>query len=189
MKKFILKARFIAAISILMILISGCVPRFILDSGIPDVVVVAQSPATSQVTSPAADAHYVVVNDYLIMEQPLVDQTYVYSAIARMEMAPSPATNDRGKFRRLLDDQMVWTEHYAKTRIAKSADLVEENEIFFLNIVDDEGIYRAPQSLSESQSNWWYKARVTDISEKHRGFLTVSGGFRVHLNAIRVAIR
>jgi hypothetical protein len=188
MKNYLLRTACLFGIAILIILTSGCVPGFMLDSGIPDVVVVAQAPATSQVTSPAADAHFVVVNDYFIMEQPLVDQSYVYSAIARMEMAPSPATNDQGKFRRLLDDQAVWTKHYTKTRIARDTDFVEEVEIFFLNVVDDNGIYRAPQSSSECQTGWWYKARVTDISEKHRGFLTVSGGFRVHLNAIRVPI-
>ncbi len=189
MKSMILKAAYIMCMGILIILTAGCVPGFILDSGLPDVFVVAQAPATSQVTSPAADAHFVVVNDYFIMEQPLVDQTYVYSAIARMEMPPSPATNNRGKFRRLLDNQLVWTEHYSKTRIAKSSDLVEDNQIFFLNVVDGEGVYRAPQSISESQSSWWYQAKVTDTSQKHKGFLTVSGGFRVHLNAIRVTIQ
>ncbi|MBW6514163.1 MAG: hypothetical protein K0B87_05345 [Candidatus Syntrophosphaera sp.] len=178
----------VLGLAALTLLAAGCVPRFFLESGIPDVVVVAKTPSSSQIPAPGVDAHFVYVDDYFIMEEPLTDQSYVYAAVAKMVVAPSPATDNRGKFRRLMDNQEVWTRYYAKTRIATRADMIVDKEVFFLNYLDSYGNYRAPESLSETQNSWWFKARVSGTADLHRGFLTIGGGYNVSLNALRVAV-
>ena len=167
---------------------AGCVPRFFLDSGFPDVAVVAKTPSSSQIPAPGVDAHFVYVDDYFITEEPLTNQSYVYAAVAKMIVAPSPATDNRGKFRRLMDNQEVWTRYYAKTRIATNADFTADKEVFFLNFLDSYGNYRAPESLSETQNSWWFKAKISGTTELHRGFLTVGGTYNVSLTALRVAV-
>ena len=103
-------------------------------------------------------------------------------------LLPTPDHNNQGRFLRLLDSQQVWTSHFSKTRIAKSSDLVLDKEVFFLQLTDPNGFYRAPQTLAETSGGWWIKARITDLSTKNNGYVKVSGGYNVHLNAIRVAV-
>lgn len=188
MNKFMM-AKLLAVLgsAALMLMVSGCMPNF-LNSGLPDVVVVAKTPSTSQIPAPGVDAHFVYVDDYFIMEELLTDQSYVYASVAKMVIAPSPATNNRGKFRRVMDNQEIWTSYYAKTRIATSSDFVSGKQVFFLNFLDSYGNYRAPENLSETQNSWWYQAKISGISDMHRGFLTVGGGYNVNLNALRVAV-
>lgn len=174
-------------VAIVILFGTACVPGFLMRAGTPDVVVVSPNANASQVTSPGSDAHFVQVDDYFVMEQPLAGQGFVYSALGKMLTAPAPKTDNKGKFRRLPDNQELWTQYYTKTRIAQAADYVLNKEVFFSNYLDSYGNYRAPESLAEAQNGWWMKARVSDISELHKGFLTVSGGYRVNLNALRVA--
>ena len=181
------KSAFFAALSaaLLLLLCAACMPRFLINAATPDVVVV--SPSASQVTAPGSDAHFVQVDDYFVLEQALTDQSFVYAALGKMLTAPGINTNNQGRFRRVLDNQEVWTQFYGKTRIARAADYILNQEVYFPNQLDSYGNYRAPESSSEARSGWWMKARVTDISELHKGFLTVSGGYKVNLNALRVA--
>ena len=183
MIKFNLLTVIIAAL--LLVLLSACMPRFLYNAATPDVVVV--SPSTSQVTAPGSDAHFVQVDDYFVLEQPLTDQSFVYAALGKMLTAPGTNTNSQGKFRRDLDNQEIWTQYFGKTRIARTADYILNQEVVFPNFMDSYGNYRAPESSTEARTGWWMKARVTDISELHKGFLTVSGGYKVNLNALRVA--
>ena len=165
-------------------LMSGCVPRF-LNSRLPDVVVVTQNPSTSQVPTPGADAHFVMVDDYFVMETALDQQTYIYAAVGKMIEAPKGGSNE-ARFNRLLDGQEVRTTYYAKTRRAAENDYIVGRDVYFLNSLDDEGNYRAPSSISETQTGWWLKSKITDTSEVYRGLISITGGYKVNLNALRV---
>lgn len=165
-------------------ILTGCVPRF-LNSRLPDVVVVDTTPNTSQVTSPGADAHFVMVDDYFIMEGPLEEQAYVYAAIGKMLEAPKGGSGE-ARFNRLLDQQEIRTPYYAKTRRATENDYQLGREVFFLNSLDNEGNYRAPENASETQTGWWLKSKITDTSEVYRGLISITGGYKVNLNALRV---
>ena len=169
------------------IFLTGCMQRFILNSGIPDVVVVAHTPTSSQIPSPGSDAHFVQVDDYFIMEQELAEQSYVYATIAKM-LSAAPVAGEEARFLRAMDSQQITTRYFTKTRKAIESDYQLGKAVFFLNYLDQFGNYRAPETSSEARNGWWMKARITDTSETHKGYLNVSGGYNVNLNALRVAV-
>jgi hypothetical protein len=172
-----------------LLLLSGCLPRAILNSALPGVAVVARPATSSQVPAAGVDAHFVKIDDYFIMEQTLADQSYVYSSVAKMQAAPSPDHDNEARFLRILDSQQIWTSNFAKTRVATSSDLTLNKEVFFLNLTDANGNYRAPASSTETSSAWWLKARIADISHINQGYVRVTGGLNVNVNALRVAVR
>ncbi|HOY84904.1 MAG: hypothetical protein LHW45_03250 [Candidatus Cloacimonetes bacterium] len=168
--------------------VSACSPNSWLNSALPNPAVVAQPASSSQVPDAGTDAHFVRVDEFLVMEQPLATQPFVYASLGRMQALPTPDHNNQGRFLRLLDSQQIWTSHYSKTRIAKSSDITLDTEVFFLQLTDSAGYYRAPQNLAETSGGWWIKARISDISTKNNGYVKVSGGHNVRLNALRVAV-
>lgn len=164
---------------------AGCMPRFLINAATPDVVVVS-APSAQQVTATGGDAHFILVDDYFVMEQALAGQDFVFAALGKMLTAPGPNTNNQARFRRILDNQELWSTHYAKTRLARTADYILNQTVWYPNYQDSFGNYRAPESDTEARSGWWMQARISDISELHKGWLTVTGGYRVNLNALRV---
>jgi hypothetical protein len=181
------KAFAIAGIFILFLLLSGCIPKFFLNSGMPNVIVVGQPDKTDTPTN-NPDTHFILPDDYFIMEQPLEAQDYVYACTAKMRTAASASTNSQALFLRALDNTEVWSKYYVKTKLATSSDHVLGREVFYLSLTDANGNNRAPQNTSEAHLSWWNKARISNISEKNQGFVTVSGGFRVSVSALRVAV-
>lgn len=168
--------------------VSACVPNSWLNSALPNPAVVAQPATSSQVPDAGTDAHFVRVDEYLMMEQPLSTQPFVFATLGRMQAVPSPDHNQEGRFLRLMDNLQIWTRYFSKTRVAKASDLSLEKEVFFLQLTDANGNYRAPQTSQETQNGWWMKARITDIGTKNIGYIKVSGGYNVNVNALRVAV-
>ncbi len=166
----------------------ACSPNSWLNSALPNPAVVAQPATSSQVPDAGTDAHFVRVDEYFVMEQPLAAQPFVFASLGKMQTLPSADHNNEGRFLRLVDSQQIWTQYFAKTRIAKSGDLVLDKEVFFLQITDPAGNYRPPQSSAETSGAWWMKARITDMSTKNNGYVKVSGGYNVNLNALRVSV-
>ncbi|MDD4223968.1 MAG: hypothetical protein PHD87_05220 [Candidatus Cloacimonetes bacterium] len=182
------KALLAVAAAAALLAITACVPNSWLNSALPNPAVVAQPATSSQVPDAGTDAHYVRVDEYFVMEQPLASQPVVFASLGRMQAVPSPDHDNQGRFLRLLDNHQIWTRYYNKTRIAKSSDLVLDKEVFFLQLTDDAGRYRAPRTSAETRGGWWMKARITDLGSIGNGYLQVSGGYNVNLNALRVAM-
>ena len=168
--------------------VSACVPNSWLNSALPNPAVVAQPATSSQLPDAGTDAHFVRVDEYFVMEQPLSSQPFVFASLGRMQALPSPEHNNQSRFLRLMDSQLVWTSYFSKTRIAKSSDITLDTEVFFLQLTDSAGYYRAPQNLAETSGGWWIKARISDISTKNNGYVKLSGGHNVRINALRVAV-
>jgi len=174
-------------LALMTLALTGCSSNIWKNSFLSNPAVVAR-PASSEVADGGADAHYVRVDEYLVMEQPLANQAFVFASVAKMQARPSAENRSQGRFLRLLDNVLIWTNHYAKTRVARESDLVLNREVFFLQLTDANGNHRAPLSGEETRNDWWIKARITDLSEKNHGFVQVSGGYRVHINALRVEL-
>ncbi len=189
MRAYIKFYRSAALVAIAMALaLSACVPNSWLNSALPNPAVVAQPATSSQVPEAGTDAHFVRVDEYFVMEQPLAKQPFVFASLGRMQAAPDPDHNNQSRFLRLLDSQQIWTSYYNKTRLARTSDLVLDKEVFFLQLTDAEGHNRAPQTGEETRGGWWMKAKITDISTTAVGYVKVSGGQNVNLNALRVAV-
>jgi len=163
-------------------LISGC---SIFRAQLPEVVVV-EAPGTTQVAAPGSDRHFIQPDDYFIMEESLLNNPWVYAAIGKLKQTASLQTDNQARFLRMLDGADIWTRHYVKTRIANQDELVLAKEVIFLDVQDSNGNYRSPDSNQEARTSWWLMGKIVDTSEMFKGFVMVSGGLRVNLNAIRV---
>lgn len=178
-----------AAILALVLMLGACMPRILIHSGVPDVVVVADTPTATQITPAGADAHFVQLDDYFIMEEDIGnDNPWVYATIGKLRQAASIETDNQARFLRVMDGADVWTRYYAKTRIATSDDIVLGKAIIAFDYQDENGDYRPPLTNQEARSGYWLKARIVDTSEMYRGVVMVSGGLKVKLNALRVAV-
>lgn len=172
------------------LMLSACVPNLVIKPSTPDIVLVAPSNTTGtpEVPTGGSDRHFVQPDDYFIMESPLQNEEWVYASIGKMLTPASEGTKFQGQFLRVLDGNTVWTKYFTKTRIATAEDLTLGKEVYVFDAADDNGNYRAPESNSECRNNWWFKARITDLSELYKNLVMVSGGYKVKRDAIRVAM-
>lgn len=172
----------------LAILLSACVPNLVIRPNTPDVVVVANTSPT--VTNPAstinADNHFVQLDDYFIMDTPLEGNSWVYASMAKMTQAPSIATDNQAQFMRIMDGQTVWTKNYVRTRKATRADLTLGKPVVFLDLTDQFGNYRSPESNQEARVSWWLHSRIVDLTELFKGLVMVGDGLKVNESALRV---
>ena len=71
---------------------------------------------------------------------------------------------------------------------SESADLVVGAVVLILDAKDD-GFYRAPTSRTEALQNYWFVARIIDLSDLFNDVVTVSGGYQVKKDALRVTVQ
>lgn len=185
-KRYMQLAALLAAL-LALALLAGCGVNRALGAIMP-AVPVAQTPSSSQVNQSGSDAHFVVLDDYFIMETPLGENPYVYASVGKMKAVATAQTNNQARFLRAMDNQSVLTQYYCKTRIANSADLTVGKEVYILDRTDSSGYHRAPLNAGEKNGSYWFKTKITDISRKAQGQVMVGGGLWVNINAVRVAV-
>jgi hypothetical protein len=181
------RIKFISILTMLLIALTACVPRLKISSVLPDVVQVAST--TDDPSAPqnvVEDKHFIQTDDFFVSEIPLTDQESIYVNTAKMIKAPSAETNSQAQFKLSRNENVIWTEHYRKTRIAKKEDLKVGREVIFFRTVDDNGHFRAPQNTEEAHNGDWLLSKIEDTSSLSQGVVTVSGGFTVNSNNIRV---
>lgn len=132
------------------------------------------------------DAHFVQTDDFFIGDSQLGGHSYIYVSLAKMITAPKSATRDEGEFMKVRDGQTKWTPNIWQSRIAVPEELkFGQNVLMFHdNIVDN--IYRAPKRKEQARGGAWWYARITDLTDTYKGYVTVSGNYKVALTAIRV---
>lgn len=152
------------------------------------------APAPQQEQAPAAaprsgaDAHFIQPDDYFIASEELGGHSYIYVSLSKMVSAPSSSTKDEGEFMKVKDGQNVWTSHIWQTRIAAKSEL--KLGMHFIAFHDNykSGIYQAPDKKDRARGGTWWYAKITDMSDMYKGFVTVSGNYKVGLTNIRVPI-
>lgn len=136
----------------------------------------------------AGDAHFVQAEDYFVSDKTLGSNTWIRCDLAKMVTAPGPQTKNEGKFMRISDGKEIWTRHYWSTRIAAKADIRLGAIVIAFDMQGNESVYRAPENLEEAQTNAWFMAKITDTSQLHKGYVMVSGGYKVDVENLRVAV-
>jgi len=136
----------------------------------------------------AGDAHFVQADDYFIGEKNLGRETWIRLNMAKMLTPPTAQTKNEGKFMQIADGKEYWTRYYWSTRVATKADLRLGAIIIAFDVEGDESVYRSPQSLEEAQTSPWFMAKITDMSQLHKGYVMVSGGYKVDVDNLRVAV-
>ena len=50
-------------------------------------------------------------------------------------------------------------------------------------------VYGAPEQKDRARGGSWFMARITDMSDMYKGYVTVSGNYKVSLQNLRVILR
>jgi outer membrane protein OmpA-like peptidoglycan-associated protein len=132
------------------------------------------------------DKHYMQSNDYLISDQQLDNSEWIYVSLAKMTTAPSAATKGEGEFFRVTDGNSLWTKNYWKTGIAMKNEIRLGAVVVIFEGHQENEIYKAPDTKDNARSSNWFMARITDTSDLYKGYLTVSGGYKVAPDNLRI---
>lgn len=134
------------------------------------------------------DAHFIQPDDYFIAKEDLGSHSYIYVSLAKMITAPSAGTKDEGEFMKVGDGQNLWTGYIWKTRIASKSELKLGMHFIAFHDNNEKGVYQPPKKKDRARGGTWWYAKITDMSDMYKGFVTVSGNYKVGLNNIRVPI-
>jgi hypothetical protein len=133
------------------------------------------------------DDHYITSDHYFITKEKFT-QGWIYVTLATLKTEATPQTKNEAEFITVRDGEEIWTKFYYKTRIADKTEIKRGLEVIACEVSDDE-IYRAPQDKDEAFQNNWFMAKVTDVSDLFKGYVTVSGGYKIKIDNLRVVVK
>lgn len=135
------------------------------------------------------DNHFLQADDYFVQEHPLGDHAWMYVSLAKVVSPPSSSTKGEGEFMKVVDGQNLWTGNYWRTRIAAKSELKLGMHVIAFNDNHHSDAYQAPEKKENARGGAWFYAKITDMSDLYKGYVTVSGNYKVGLNNLRVIIR
>ena len=140
--------------------------------------------------APAAgeDRHYIQADDFFISEQPMGDSAWIYVTLSKMTSPPATKTKGEAEFFKIKDGNSIWTKYFWRTRIARP-DEIRLGAIMVMfegNSLND--AYQAPQDKSSARQSNWFMAKITDTSDLYKGYITVSGGYKINPKNLRLLI-
>lgn len=133
------------------------------------------------------DDHFINSDHYFITKEKLT-QGWIYVSIATMKTPATAQTKNEAEFLTVKDGEEIWTKYYYKTRIAKKEEIKRGLEVISFDMSSDD-LYRAPENKDEAMENNWFMGKITDVSDMYKGYVTVSGGYKVKLDNIRIAVK
>ncbi len=135
----------------------------------------------------SGDAHY-FEDDYIIIAKEPYKSGWIRVQVAKIETPATAATKGEAKFMLISDGDEAWTKYYYYSRPATEADLKVGKVVFASEAHSDEnGVYYGPENKSETYDSW-FMSKITDMSNRHKGYVTVAGNYKVNMNAIRVQV-
>jgi hypothetical protein len=133
------------------------------------------------------DDHFINADHYFITKEKFT-QGWIYVTLATLKTEATPQTKNEAEFITVRDGEEIWTKFYYKTRIADKNEIKRGLEVIICEVNEDD-IYRAPQDKDEAFQNNWFMAKITDISDVFKGYVTVSGGYKVKVDNLRVVVK
>jgi len=113
---------------------------------------------------------------------------WIYVSLATLKTAATPQAKNEAEFITIKDGEEIWTKFYYKTRIASKEELKIGLEVIACEASDEE-IYRAPANKDEAMETNWFMAKITDVSDMFKGYVTVSGGYKIKLDNMRLVVK
>ena len=134
------------------------------------------------------DAHFIQSDDYFVSKEDLGGHSYIYVSLAKMVTPPSPGSKHEGEFMKVNDGQNLWTSYIWQSRIASKNELKLGMHFIAFNDNNQKGIYQSPNKKDSARGGSWWYAKITDMSDTYKGYVTASGNYKVGLNNIRIPI-
>src|SRR6185369_6375755 len=124
------------------------------------------------------DEHYIQQDDFFISAEPLGQNSWIHVKLAKMVTPPATKTKQEAEFYQITDGNKLWTKHYWKTRLAGKGDLKLGTVVVAFDNQGDNEVYIAPESKEASRGGSWFMAKITDVSDLYKSFVTVSGNYK-----------
>lgn len=176
----------LVAFAVTALFLMGCViPGIVIKA--PDITVT--DPGTTVAPTGNADAHFLQPEEYFVYDELLGDREWQYVDLARMISPATTETKNQAQFFIIKGGQTKWMKYWVKTRIATSADFSLGKEVIVFEGENVNDVYQAPKTNQEARTWSWFSARIVDTSEVFRGYVMVSGGYKVALNNMRVIVK
>ncbi len=134
----------------------------------------------------SGDAHF-FEDDYIIIAKEPYKSGWIYVQVAKLETPATGATKGEAKFMLISNGDEVWTKYFWHTRVATEADLKVGKVVFASEAHSEDGVYYGPQEKSETYSGW-FMSKITDVSDRHKGYVTVAGNYKVRLDSMRIPV-
>lgn len=135
------------------------------------------------------DDHFIQKDDYFISTTALEKNPYISVSLAKMVTEPSTRSKGEAEFFKVIDGSNIWTRHYYQSRIARDGEIKLGTIVMaFEGRTDDTGVYIAPETKEEARGASWFLAKITDASDLYRGYVTVSGNYKVNLKNLRILL-
>ena len=106
-----------------------------------------------------------------------------------MVNGPAGHTKGEAEFMKIRDAKQFWTAHFWQTRIAAQSELRLGLQVIIFEGHHRGSVYLAPQSKERARGSSWFMARITDTSDLYKGYVTVSGNYKVAVDNLRVIIQ
>lgn len=135
------------------------------------------------------DHQYIQRDDYFVQLQDNTAQTWSWVDLAKMVTVASDNTNGEAEFMKVRDGKSYWSRNYWQTRPAVLSELRLGQQVIAFNDQYRNGIYEAPDRKERARGGNWFLARVTDMTDSYKGYIIVSGGYRVSLKNLRIIVR
>ena len=134
------------------------------------------------------DRHYIFPDDYFIQNKGLGNSAWIYVKLAKLVTPPNRQTKDEGEFMEIYKGTNIWTKHYWQTRLADQSELKLGMHVIAFNDHNQGGVYKAPQKKDKARGGRWFYAKITDMSDTYKGYVTLSGNYKVDLDNLRVIL-
>jgi hypothetical protein len=135
------------------------------------------------------DEHFIQSDDYFISEESFTTQPWIYVSLAKMVTQPSASTKREAEFMKIHDGNKVWTKNYFSTAIAKKTDIKLGVVVIAFNDNQQIDVYSAPESKESSRGGAWFIAKIIDVTDLYKGFITVAGNYKVSPKNLRVIVK
>jgi len=137
----------------------------------------------------SGDEHYIQPDDFFISNEDLKSRAWMHVQLAKMITSPTAQTKSEAEFMKVHDGKQLWTKYYWSSRIATGADLKLGTLVIMLDDTDGEGLYSPPEDKNQARNKSWFIAKITDTSDLFKGYVMVSGGYKVRVEAMRIPIK
>ena len=134
------------------------------------------------------DRHYIQSDDFFISEQPMGDNAWIYVTLSKMTQPPNAQTKGEAEFFKITDGKSLWTKYFWRTRLARP-DEIRLGALMVMfegrQVVD---VYQQPENKESARRDAWFMAKITDVTDLYKGYVTVSGGYKVSPKNLRVLV-
>ncbi|MCX8122986.1 MAG: hypothetical protein N3F66_02330 [Spirochaetes bacterium] len=148
-----------------------------------------KSKSTGDYVPSDADAHYIQPSDYFIADREFPNQGWIYVYIAKVVTPPSTQTKNEGQFMKVQDGKEIWTKYHWKSRIATSSDIKIGAIVIIFDGNYQNNIAMPPKNKDEARAENWFMAKITDTTDLYKGYVTVSGGYKVSVDNLRMPLK